>query len=197
MRKFDLARAALLVPFLCAGACAQSPANSDRADLSQPEVGSDVRESILTAQIDDESSASSQNSLFVDQIGEIDATEYAFPEVEGDDPCAKPGDDLPEQCNGTSRIGQGQSHLAKGGSNNALAELQSITPTVIDPTTFDADRTADEIGRGSGRLQSQAGMALGADLLAPPPPPKPEPDPNRPFGPDGVPLEHLPLPHRQ
>lgn len=129
----------------------------------------------------------------VEQIPSGDApVGYSFADVEGDDPCLLEANRNRPQCNaepGGLRDRQGARGHRDG--RTALSELQAITPNVIDPTTFDADRAADEIGRPQGDPQSQIGMAVGADFLTPPPlPPEPELDET-----DADLSEELPVPH--
>lgn len=119
--------------------------------------------------------------------------DYTFADVEGDDPCLAEENRGLAQCK--TALGNGSAgHAARpdGTAQNALSELQAITPNIIDPETFDADRTADEIGRPDGHPRSQVGMAVGADFLAPPPPPpepeQPEPELERAL----PPIPHLP-----
>jgi len=149
-----------------------------------------LADSAQTEQIDTEAKPFAQESLQVEQITSKDRSrEYTFADLEGDDPCLIEANRELAQCKSTSIERQVESNTARARNNNrALSELQAITPNVIDPSTFDADRAADEIGRSGRSPQSQIGMAVGAEFLAPPPPP---PEPEVPdidaFGRNGIP----------
>jgi len=114
--------------------------------------------------------------LFVDQVANTKASQsYAFSDLEGDDPCLHGSEKLgTPQCEIAPRNNSARTSPQSRSSDNALSDLQTITPRVIDPGSFDPTRTADELGRNGRTLQSQAGMALGAKLLAPPPVVEPE-----------------------
>lgn len=112
---------------------------------------------------------------------------YAFDDVEGDHPCIRDGQ-IDSAC--SARAAELDRRVAgpmeRRSRATAESSLQSITPDVIDPDTFDPVRTAEEIGR-TGRLQSQAAQSLGTNLLENvPPPTQPEPaNPAEPVLPTG------------
>lgn len=155
-----------------------------------------VSDDTQTEQISPTPGQLSSDAYEVSQITADDRSrEYTFADVEGDDPClTRETQDL-VQCSLTP-LGDGSGLTAgqKRNEGTALSELQAFTPNVIDPSTFDADRAADEVGRPGRRLQSQIGMAVGADFLAPtPPPPEPEQAPEDAIGQHRLPpIIHLP-----
>lgn len=101
--------------------------------------------------------------LEVQQVQPSEGTStYGFNDIEVDDPCAV-AYNAPEHCRGLTR---GHSNLnLQRRQPSAVFRLQAITPQVIDPSSFDAEKTADEIGRGRAQLNSS--RALGAELLFP------------------------------
>lgn len=155
---------------------------------------------IQADQIDKQGELLSSASSQVTQITTTDRSrEYTFADVEGDDPCLTEANRELAQCQ-ASLLGNAGALNADGKrkTGTALSELQAITPNIIDPSTFDADRAADEVGRPGHRLQSQIGMAIGADFLAPPPPPpEPELTPEDALRPDGLPPRHIVPPPRR
>jgi len=148
-----------------------------------------------TAKIDDYLSGigleepSELSSDLVD-IGQVDdqtaaSSAYAFTDIEGEHPCFRdPEAECPEETRRfrTQALGRG----GRQSDDNALRDLQALTPDIIDPDSFDPAQTAREIGR-SGIPQSQAALSLGNALLTPPPPVEEEPDP----GIDGGDVEQL------
>lgn len=118
-----------------------------------------------------QSAASPQAFLSFEQLSNDQNADYAFEAVEGDHPCddARGSSSMArEQCQATSRaLSNALARDANRGRRGAAAELQSLTNEVIDPETFDPQRTIDEIGRG-GRLNSLAAQSKGSQFLAGP-----------------------------
>jgi|GEM_PF-6618454 len=158
------------------------------APIEVPAV-EDVKEDDLTVRqvafpdSDQDISGRLQVQQLVDDKAQI---EYSFDDVEGDHPCNGEGRNT-DACRAASQAiaaAAGQSGQ-KGSARSAAAELQTLTNKVIDPETFDPQRTIDEIGRGS-LLSSQAAQALGSDFLALPDPVQPTEPVDDGVGPDGA-----------
>lgn len=120
-----------------------------------------------------------RDPLRVRQVSNVRAAdqEFAFDAVAGDDPCAaNPG----EEC----AVASG-ALLAAEATKEPLVQarpetqFQALTGTVLDPESFDPERTIDEIGR-QGNVRTQAAGAIGVDFLAPPPVDVPLPEENVP-----------------
>ena len=107
--------------------------------------------------------------LDIEQLGgatPTNAADLSFDAVEGDHPCSGSGQGT-DACKAASVAviaAADQDNRGRG----SVGELQTLTNRVIDPDTFDPDRTIDEIGRG-GQLNSLASQALGLDFLTLPP----------------------------
>lgn len=176
---------------LMVSACANGKQPASRQDLSGiqksaaidvPEVkdivGDDLRVSQIVRPV--QSSASPQALLSFEQLNNDQKADYAFEAVDGDHPCddARGNSVMArEQCQATSKalsnsIARNANRAGRAG-RSAAAELQSLTNEIIDPETFDPQRTIDEIGRG-GRLNSLAAQSIGADFLAGPIGPLPD-----------------------
>lgn len=157
-------------------------------------------EAVLPDQISNEMNVNAAPSLMVDQIDPgATNTDYGFSDVKGDDPCLDPATSATARCQPGLLDRASLTDGNERNSETALKELQSIVPNVIDPNSFDAERTADEIGRSGGSLQSQASMALGAEFLAPPVELEAESEPELdrpggipPFSPDFIPPPRTP-----
>ena len=84
--------------------------------------------------------------LDVEQVQPSESgSKYRFNDIEGDDPCAVERN-VPGYCHD---LIDGTSNLTKRrreGESSAAIRLQCITPHIIDPTSFDAEEIADEIG---------------------------------------------------
>ena len=179
------------------GAISCASAAPKTGDLNSDEASARIlnSEAVLPDQIDNQVGSNSISSLIVDQIDQSPTiADYAFSEVEGDDPCLDPETSQTDRCQPSRLSGSSLVSNTKRSSETALKELQSIVPNVVDPNSFDAERTADEIGRTGGALQSQAGMALGAQFLNPIPELEGEGDPEletpdgaSPFSPNFIP----------
>lgn len=131
----------------------------EAGDLFVPQVGTD------------EASEDGADLLQVEQLDTSTTGEggYAFDDVQGDHPCDGEDQGTPE-CRAVSEaLERSVADDSRGSGRSAEAELQTLTNEVIDPETFDPERTIDEIGRGGTRLQSQAAQALGSEFLMPPP----------------------------
>ncbi len=186
----------MLAPLITAGCIALNAPEptagefgSKQAKITNPDICLDE------FQIPQDTSSQRENSVGINQItSKPEGTDFGFSDIEGDDPCLQNRAAIaPEYCKDTANILQ-PSPQDNAPKPSALSELQSIVPEIIDPDTFDPERTADELGRKSTSLNTQAGMALGAELLAPPKPPRPEPTENKsvhPKMPDSYPhMEH-------
>ncbi|MEL6860977.1 MAG: hypothetical protein AAGL11_04000 [Pseudomonadota bacterium] len=114
-----------------------------------------------------ESDRQFENSLLqIEQISSYELNrDYDITEVEGDDPCLLPENVDLAQCQKSLLSGMKQQENRGRNADTALQEIQAIVPEVIDPDTFDADRTADEFGRSNRLVQSQAGLAVGNQFL--------------------------------
>lgn len=91
---------------------------------------------------------------------------FSFEDVQGDHPCRGAGQGT-DQCAAVSKAlsdAAARDANQKTGRRSAEAELQSLTNQVIDPGSFDPERTIDEIGRGN-QLNSLASQALGSEFL--------------------------------
>ena len=146
-------------------------ANSTSARIDTPQ-----RDDIKAEQVTSTAHPPRSELFQVEQVALDDQPlSYEFSYVEGDDPCSSELNANTAQCRQISSESHGE--IASGrsrGSSSALSELQTILPEIVDPSTFDAERTASEIGRSDLRLRSQAAMAVGAEFLAPPLPAEPE-----------------------
>lgn len=132
-------------------------------------------------------SQDSLGRLQVQQLADDTAQiEYSFDDVEGDHPCNGEGADT-DACRAASRAVAAAAEQSgqRGRGRSAVTELQTLTNKVIDPETFDPQRTIDEIGRGS-LLSSQAAQALGSDFLTVPDPVQPAEPVEEGLGPDGA-----------
>lgn len=190
---FALAGAALLAACETAQQASAPEAASPRASAVEETISprvTPVAEELAALGLDTQVPtplAEVEALLGVEQISRAGSggDSYAFETVEGDHPCIRDGQ-IDSAC--SARAAELDRRVAgtMGRSRRANPEssLQSITPDVIDPDTFDPVLTADEIGR-TGRLQSQAAQSLGSSLLGTGHlPPTDEPDPADPAEPE-------------
>jgi hypothetical protein len=193
-----LAKTRLISGILCvigAVSCASAAPQTSEAKSAEATARILKSDAVLPDQIENDTTATPISSLIVDQIDQSAInTDYAFSDVEGDDPCLDPEASTTARCQTSQLSGSSLMGGHKRSSETALEELQSIVPNVVDPNSFDAERTADEIGRSGRSLRSQAGMALGAQFLNPVPelegegdPESDRPDEISPLSPDFIP----------
>ena len=151
-----------------AAACvsAQGTNNPPNTNDQSAELLEETR--LMSLQVEEKPTERSEDLLLVTQISDLALEQdYAFAEVEGDDPCLLPENTALPQCEQSALSALATDMTKLSASEVALKELQAIVPDVIDPDSFDADRTANEIGRSGRNLQSQVSMALGTEFLMP------------------------------
>ena len=160
-------------------ACAvRAPVESGAKDLAKTSC-SGSGDITTTEQVGGKSKTDSAELLHVEQISnDNEPPDFTFSYVEGDDPCALKSNRELVQCSPEFADQRGNlATMRNRRRSNALSDLQAITPDIVDPLEFDPDRTIDELGRTDRRLKPQAGLAIGAEFLAPPQEPQPQPEP--------------------
>ena len=184
-----------LLTAVCLAGCVSAQEPSNPPQLSELEQSSestpDTASNDLIIESDLDAVGSDWNDILsVQQVSDESAfqtEDFAFAAVEGDHPCMQE-EAVAEECSQKIERLADEVELEAATSDFALSEIQALTPNVVDPQTFDPTQTAQDLGR-SPRPQTQAGQAVGFQLLQPAPiPVEPEEDPTDPTAGDLPPV---------